>query len=106
MFLTQAPVVIVVCAVPARSGRRYRERGEKLYCLQDTAAAVQNILLAAAGSGIGTCWVGAFDEEGVRRVLGLGHDLRPVAMIPLGYPDEVPSVPGRRSLEEIVHLVD
>lgn len=106
MFLAEAPVVIVVCAVPARSGRRYRERGEKLYCLQDTAAAVQNILLAAAGFGLGSCWVGAFDEEGARRVLGLGPDLRPVAMVPLGYPAEAPSAPGRRSLEEIVHIVD
>lgn len=106
VFLAEAPVVIVVCAVPMRSGRRYRERGEKLYCIQDTATATQNILLAATAFGLGSCWVGAFDEEGVRRVLGLGPELRPVAMIPLGYPDETPETPGRRPLEEIVRVVD
>lgn len=106
MFLAEAPVVIVVCAIPARSGRRYRERGEKLYCIQDTAAAIQNILLISSSYGLGSCWVGAFDEEGVRRVLGLGPDLRPVALIPIGYPDQEPSVPERRSLEEFIHIID
>ncbi len=104
-FVAEAPVVIVVCAAPVRSGRRYRERGEKLYCLQDTAAATQNMLLAATSLGLGSCWVGAFDEEGVRRVLGLGPELRPVALIPLGYPAEQPAAPRRRPLEEIVHPV-
>jgi nitroreductase len=106
MFLAEAPVVIVVCAVPSRSARRYRERGEKLYCIQDTAAATQNILLSATAIGLGTCWIGAFDEEGVRRVLGLGLDMKPVALIPVGYPAEKPSPPRRRATEEIVHYLD
>ncbi len=85
-FVSQAPVVIVVCALPEQSAAHYGERGRNLYCLQDTAAAVQNILLAASSLKLGTCWVGAFSEEEVRSLLNLNREERPVAMIPVGYP--------------------
>lgn len=98
-----APVVIVVCANEARSGQRYGSRGANLYCIQDTAAATQNILLAACAMGLGTCWVGAFREEMVRRSLNTPTDVRPVAMIPVGYPAENPALRKRRTPGEIVH---
>lgn len=104
-FLSQAPVVIVVCAVPKASGERYGDRGETLYCLQDTAAAVQNMLLAATGYGLGTCWVGAFDEAGVSKVLELPADLRPVVMIPVGYAETAPKAPARKAIEDVVHVI-
>jgi len=85
-FVSQAPVVIVVCADPARSARRYRERGADLYCLQDTAAAAENLLLAATALGLGSCWVGAFNEEAAARVLQLRPHLRPVALVTVGRP--------------------
>jgi len=106
MFLAQAPVVIVVCAVPIRSALRYKRRGEKLYCIQDTAAAAQNILLLATALGLASCWVGAFEEEAVRRVLALDHSLLPVALIPVGRGEKIPSPPPRRPLGEIVHYFD
>ena len=86
MFVASAPVVIVVCADPQRSAARYRERGSKLYTFQDTAAATENLLLAATALGLGACWVGAFDEEEARRVLDLRPGLIPVAIVPVGYP--------------------
>jgi len=98
-----APVVIVVCANEARSGQGYGSRGVTLYCIQDTAAATQNILLAACALGLGTCWVGAFREEMVRRSLNTPTDVRPVAMIPVGYPAENPALRKRRTPDEIVH---
>jgi len=101
-FISQAPVVIVVCALPWVSSSRYGKRGEELYCLQDTAAAIQNMLLAAASLGIGSCWVGAFDEEAVRKILGLNSKVRPVAIIPMGYPAKIPTPPPRRSIKEVV----
>lgn len=104
-FLSVAPVVIVVCADPKASGERYGLRGETLYCLQDTAAAVQNIMLAATGYGLGSCWVGAFDEVNVSKVLELPPNLRPVAMIPIGYAENVPNPPARRSLDDVVHVI-
>lgn len=101
-FLAEAPVVVAVCADLARAKRAYRERGVNLYCLQDTAAAVENLLLAATAKGLGTCWVGAFDEGKVAEVLGLAADLRPVALIPLGRPAESPNPRPRRPLSEVV----
>mgnify|MGYP005852760333 CR=1 FL=1 len=102
-FLGEAPLVIVVCARPGRSAAHYRERGENLYCLQDTAAAIQNLMLAAASLGLATCWVGAFQEKQVLEVLKLPHGRRPVALIPVGYPSILPKAPPRRPLEEVAH---
>jgi len=101
-FLAEAPVVIVVCADLERARKAYKERGEKLYCLQDTAAAVENLLLAATAKGLGTCWVGAFAEGRVSEILGLPKGLRPVAMIPVGKPAETPKARPRRPLSEVV----
>lgn len=102
-FLAEAPVVIVVCAEPGRSAARYGLRGSQLYCLQDTAAATEHILLTATALGLGSCWVGAFDEKAAAQALQLPDRLRPVAMVPIGYPLK-PSdrQTTRRGLDEIV----
>lgn len=104
-FLAEAPACLVVSAEPGRSAARYGERGANLYAIQDTAAAAENILLAATGYGLGTCWVGAFDEEAVRGAAGLGPELRPVALIALGYPGEEPREDAVRSQEEVVSIL-
>lgn len=105
-FLARAPVCIVVCAEPRRSARIYGRRGEELYCLQDTATAAQNILLAAMDYGLGTCWVGAFDEGGVRTCLGIPGFRRPVAILAVGYPaDGEHAAPPRRELKDIMSNV-
>lgn len=102
-FIEEAPVVIVVCANEERSASGYGMRGRTLYCLQDTAAAIQNIHLAAYAMGLGTCWVGAFRENEARKVLNIPEGVRPVAMIPVGYPAESPSPRSRRPVKQIVH---
>jgi len=102
-FVEEAPVVIVVCADEKRSSRGYGKRGEKLYCIQDTAAATQNILLTAYSLGLGTCWVGAFNEKEAKKVLRTPSGMRPVAMIPVGYPNKTPSERDRRPLSQIIH---
>ncbi len=102
-FIEEAPVVIVVCADEIRSSQGYGERGETLYCIQDTAAAVQNILLAACSLKLGTCWVGAFKEEEVREILEIPHGVRPVAIIPVGYPVGFAPPRSRRPISQIVH---
>lgn len=106
-FVAEAPVVVVVCAEPARSAITYGERGRTLYCLQDTAAAIEHILLAATALSLGTCWVGAFDERRAAMCLNLPSTLRPVALIPLGYPAR-PGVPrrSRRPLSEVVTYLE
>lgn len=103
MFIGEAPVVIVVCANEERSSQGYGVRGKILYCIQDTAAAIQNIHLTAYSLGLGTCWVGAFREEETREILKIPCGMRPVAMIPVGYPAEVPTPQSRRPTSQIVH---
>lgn len=103
-FVARAPLAIVVCA-DLRIASQYGERGTTLYSIQDTAASVQNLLLAAHALGLGTCWVGAFQEGTVREILGLPDNLRPVAIIPVGYPAQVPEAPHRVSKEEAVIIL-
>jgi len=104
-FIAEAPVVIVACTNPKRSSSRYGLRGSSLYCLLDTALAVQNILLTAHSLGLGTCVIGAFDEKQVKKILKLPDDIRPVAIVPVGHPVEKPKPPARRDLNEIVHYM-
>lgn len=105
-FVAQAPLVIVVCAVPERSAARYGSRGTSLYCLQDTAAATEHILLAAVALGLGGCWVGAFDEAAASAALALDRSRRPVALLPIGKPAAPPRQgTGRLPLEEVTTLV-
>lgn len=101
-FIGQAPVVIVAAANIERSSRRYGPRGE-LYAIQDATAAVMNLLLAAHAHGLATCWVGAFDDHAVAQILGLPGQVRPIAIIPVGYPDEKPSAPSRMGLDKVIH---
>jgi len=102
-FIEEAPVVIVVCANVERSSWGYGSRGTNLYCLQDTAAATENILLAAQALGLATCWVGAFHEDAAAKVINTPRNVRPVAIIPVGRAAEKPRAPPKRSLREIVH---
>ena len=101
--LLEASVDIVVCADLKRAEESYGERGRTLYCIQDTAAAVQNILLAACSLGLGTCWIGAFKEEEIRKVIKAPPAMRPVAVIAVGYPNESPPARSRRPAAEVVH---
>ncbi len=102
MRIAQAPASLVFCANPARSAAKYRNRGERLFALQDATIACAFAMLAATALGLGTVWVGAFDDGAVQRVLGVG-DLLPVAILPVGYPAEDPEPTPRRSLDDLVH---
>jgi nitroreductase len=101
-FISRAPVDIVVCANMERIAH-YGNRGRTLYALQDVAAAVQNILLAAVSEGLGTVWIGAFDEHKVGKILGVPEHIRPLAIIPVGYPDEDPKESSKIPLKELMH---
>ncbi len=91
-FIAQAPVVFVGSAHLDRV-THYGDRGLTLYCLQDVAASVQNLMLTACSMGLGSCWVGAFDEKQASKVLNLPEHLRPIAIVPVGYFDNNPSEP-------------
>lgn len=100
-----ASVVIVVCADVDRSSTRYGDRGS-LYAIQDASAATMCLLLATHASGLGACWVGAFDDALVREALGLEERVLPVAIVSLGWPSEKPSAPPQRDLAEMVRWVE
>ena len=102
-FIAQAPLLLVFCSHPARSEWRYRKRGVRLYALQDATIACTFAMLAATALGLGSVWVGAFDDEGVRRAIGAPRGHLPVAILPLGYAAERPLASPRRSLDDLVH---
>ncbi len=104
-FISEAPVALVFCTHAQRAAGRYGRRGVQLYALQDATVACTFAMLAAAALGLGTVWVGAFDDEAVRRAIGAPEAHRPVAILPLGYPAEQPAATGRRRLEDLVHEV-
>jgi len=103
-WMVEAGVIITVCANEEESATYYGARGKTLYCIQDTAAAIENILLAATALGYGSCWVGAFDEVEVRRTLNIPRGVRPVAIIPIGIPAEMPEARSRKDLRQVVYL--
>ncbi len=87
VFVGEAPVVIVACAVI---------RGYALTCgqqshLVDVAIALDHVSLAAVECGLGTCWIGAFNAEKVKEVLGIPEGIRLVALMPIGYPAPEPA---------------
>jgi nitroreductase len=105
-FVAAAPVVLAFVADPARSAEGYGERGASLYCVQDATIAVAYVQLAATAVGLASCWVGAFDERTAASVLKAPRGMRVIALLPLGYPDEKPIRPRRRSLEDLVRSED
>jgi len=102
-FISEAPVVVVVCANVTRTSSIYGERGRRLYCIQDCAAATQNLLLAAHSLGYGACWVGAFNDSEVAKLLKLPSNVVPLAIVPIGKPKEKPTAPRRLPLSKVVH---
>jgi nitroreductase len=102
-FLAQAPVVLAFFAHPERSAAKYHNRGAELYSVQDATIACAYAQLAATSLGLGTVWVGAFDDDLVADALGADQEWRPVALLPIGYPAESPSPTPRRGRDELVH---
>jgi nitroreductase len=102
-FLAEAPVDLVFCAHAALSTVRYAGRGERLYSVQDATIACTFAMLAATALGLSTVWVGAFDEDQVRRAIDAPQAHRPVAILPIGYAAGEPRRRPRRDLSDLVH---
>lgn len=95
--LAEAPVVIVLCADPKKSGTLWHQQ----YYLVDSGLAAQNIMLAARGLGLGSVFVGIHDEDKLKKLLNIPDSIRIVGLIPLGYPaEEQKDGPSRKPLEE------
>lgn len=90
-FLKQVPVVIVGCG---------DQKASPKWFMVDVAIAMQNMVLTATSMGLGTCWVGSFNEEQVREMLKIPENYRVVALLALGYPRKKIDIQGK-----ILHLV-
>ena len=101
-FIAQAPYSLVFCTRADLAESCYGRRGKELYAIQDATIACSFAMLAATALGLGSVWVGAFDERAVGEILGSKKSARPVAILPIGYTAESPVVTPRRSLTELV----
>ncbi|MFQ6081165.1 MAG: nitroreductase family protein [Candidatus Bathyarchaeia archaeon] len=95
LFIADAPVIIVTLGDPNASPRWFR---------QDPMIAIEHMVLAATALGYGSCWIGGFDEEKVKRILGVPERLAVIAMLPIGVPGESPPPRPRKAPMEIVYL--
>ena len=104
-FLTQAPVIIAVIGDPKKTGvDQFQEEGTVAY-QHACAAAIQNMLLAAHASGIGTLWFTFFDKAAVRDILGIAPEKTPLALICAGRPAaETPPVPRKDVEKKTIYL--
>jgi|TARA_B100002003_G_C14067399_1_gene513590 nitroreductase len=103
-WMADAPIHIVICSKPQEAQRHYGIRGERLYSVQNCAAVAENMLLMAHAQGLGACWVGAFEEDRIKDVLGIVKEARPQIIIPVGYADEEPAIPSKYKLDNVVYL--
>jgi nitroreductase len=103
-WLMEAPVVIIVTINQRLARGVYGERGEKLYGIQSTAAAIENMLLAANAYGLGSSWVGGFSEEHISAVIACPKYMRPCAIVAIGWPAEKPKKPQRHPIEDFIHI--
>ena len=99
-WFVQPPIVIGICGVPALAWSR---RDGMNYYAVDVTIAMDHLILAATDLGLGTCWIGAFDPDAAREVLGLPDTVEPIAFTPLGYPADEPREKKRKPLSELVH---
>lgn len=97
-FVGEAPVTIVACSTESE---RVMPCGQYAYTV-DLSIAVSFMILEATELGLGTCWLGAFDENAVKRVLDIPEDIRVPAMFVVGYADETPAQRPRKTLDEII----
>ena len=97
-FVAEAPVVIAACA---QTDNHIMMCGQPCYPI-DIAIAVDHITLKAVEEGLGTCWIGAFDEKAVKSVLRTPPEIRVVALLTVGYPQTLHSKKSRKKLDEIV----
>ena len=98
-FVGQAPVVLVCCA---ETDGHVMTCGQLCYPI-DLAITIDHITLCAVAEGLGTCWIGAFDEDQVKDILGIPSQVRVVELLPIGYPQD-PAVmkKSRLAIEDIV----
>lgn len=101
-FITEAPICLVFCTDIERSAIAFGTRGRELYALQDATIAAAYAQLAAVAAGLGSAWVGYFNESEVNHLLDLPTGLNAVALLTLGYAAERPESSSRRRMDDMI----
>ncbi|QLH03347.1 nitroreductase [Nitrosopumilus cobalaminigenes] len=99
-----APIVLVFCTDPSRVKLKFPPEILEKFSLQDATIAATFSLLAASGVGLSTIWIGMFDEEKVKTILGT--DLKPSSILCIGYPDKKKPPKSRRKLKELIKVIE
>jgi len=103
IFVKKAKVVIVVCSdLNVYKTFPNKERALSLFTIQETAAATQNLLLAAHSLGLGACWVSLFSEDQVKEALNLPKNVRPLVIVPLGHTKSKTTPKPRKPLKDVI----
>ena len=103
-WMEQAPIFIAIVAEPERARMYYGNRGARLYTNHACGAVIQNMLLTAHSLGLGACWVGAFDEDEIFRILNLAEEKSVQGIITIGYADETPQPPPKYRIEHMMYF--
>lgn len=90
-FLSQPPILMIACCEQSRSF--------------DAAIAVDHMILAATDEGLGTCWVGWFEQDAVRKILNIPANMEIPILVPIGYADEMPAARARKPVSELVSVI-
>lgn len=103
-WVSTAPVIFVICTDDEGIVSRFGEKGRK-FPMQDTALAMENMLLAAADLGLGGCIIGAYDDDKCRKALNIPEKYKPVALMPIGEPTGKIPPRQRKPIEEVVTFI-
>ncbi len=103
-YIIDGSVIFAFCADPQNSAKEYGSRGEQLFSIQDATIACAFAQIAVHALGLASSWVGAFDENKVGGILNVGN-LKPVAMLVVGFANEEPEITDRRPIKEIIHEI-
>ncbi len=96
-WFVQAPVVICACATTI-PGQAYDEARS----YRNVAIVMDHLILAATNLGLGTCWIGGFNSNATREILGLPKDVKPIVFATVGYSDDEPRPKKRKSIDELI----
>ncbi|PIR72344.1 MAG: nitroreductase [Candidatus Nealsonbacteria bacterium CG10_big_fil_rev_8_21_14_0_10_36_24] len=97
-FFTKAPVIIVAVSLKPEY---LLSSGVPAYAL-DLGIAFDHMTLAAAEEGLGTCWIGTFSQEDIKRILNIPDQYKAVVLLPIGFPDDAPAPKSRKKIEELI----
>jgi nitroreductase len=102
-WLVDTPLVLVVCLDHIRAKVRFGERGERVFGIQDTGFAIQNIRLVALENGVKSCLLREFDPDKVAQLLELPGHVEPLILIPMGFSSIEPKEMPHLELEDYLH---